>query len=174
MRYFGTWCPFGSRSGIRKGKRGVSAPKSKLFWRSFWHFFGIFADVFLGVFSCALIFRTWGGLGAQGCQKVRFWEVLLMPFLGQGQKVKIDVLCRRQPHLEGSGGSENRWNLRRFLEGVKSAPLGGTFRDFLDFWCPIGGWKGSILAKKGIFFEAWFFDAFWCPWGIHFWRGRRH
>ena len=91
------------------------------------HFFGIFADVFLGVFSCALIFRTWGGLGAQGCQKVRFWEVLLMPFWGQGQKVKIDVLCKRELDLEGSGGSENQRNSRRFLQGVKSAPLGGTF-----------------------------------------------
>ena len=50
-----------------------------------------------------------------------------MPFWGQGQKVKIDVLCRRELDLEGSGGSENQRNWRRFLQGVKSAPLGGTF-----------------------------------------------
>ena len=58
---------------------------------------------------------------------------------------------------------ENRLNLRRFLEGVKSVPLGGTVRDFLDFWCPIGSWRGSILAKKGIFLEVCFFDAFRGP-----------
>ena len=62
-----------------------------------------------------------------------------MPFWGQGQKVKIDVLCTRELDSEGSGGSEYRQNLRRFLQGVKSAPLGGTFGDFLDFWGPSGG-----------------------------------
>ena len=37
--------------------------------------------------------------------------------------VKIDVLCTRELNFEGSGGSDNRQNLRRFFEGVKNAPL---------------------------------------------------
>ena len=54
------------------------------------------------------MFRTLGGFGAQRCPKRIFWEVLLMPFWGQGPKVKIDVLCTRELDLEGSGGSQNR------------------------------------------------------------------
>ena len=68
--------------------------------------------------------------------------------------MKIDVLCRRELDLEGSGGSENRLNFNRFPEGAKSATLGGTFGVFLDFWCPNGSQMGSILAKKGIFLEV--------------------
>ena len=56
-----------------------------------------------------------------------------MPFYGQGRNVKIDVLCRRELDLEDSGGSQNQRNFRRFLQGLKSAPLGGTFGDFFDF-----------------------------------------
>ncbi len=52
------------------------------FGRSFWRFFDIFAGLFCSVFSCALIFPTLGGLGAQRCPKERFWEVILMPFGG--------------------------------------------------------------------------------------------
>ena len=102
------WGTLGTRSGNREAKRSVCPRKPSPFWRSFWHLFGIFAGTFLSVFSCALIFCTLGDFGAQRCRKGRFWEPLLMPFWGQGQKVKIDVLCRRQLVLEGSGGSENR------------------------------------------------------------------
>ena len=75
--------------------------------------------------------------------------------------MKIDVLCTRELDSEGSGGSQNRCNLRCFLEGAKSGPLGGTFCVFVDFWGPKGWQLGSLWAEKGIFFEVCFFDAFW-------------
>ena len=68
--------------------------------------------------------------------------------------MKIDVLCTRELDSEGSGGSKNRCNLRCFLEGAKSAPLGGTFLVFEDFWGPNGGQMGSIWAQKGSFFRV--------------------
>ena len=57
---------------------------------------------------------------------------------GQGQHVRIDVLCRRQLNSEGSGGSGNAHISRRFSERLDSEPLGGTFGDFCDFWSSIG------------------------------------
>ena len=75
--------------------------------------------------------------------------------------MKIDVLCTRELDSEGSGGSQNRRNWRCFWEGAKSGPEGGTFRDFLDFWGPIGVRMGSMLALKGIFVRVSFFDGFW-------------
>ena len=69
--------------------------------------------------------------------------------------MKIDVLCKRELNFEGSGGSQNRRFLRRVLQEVKRAPLGGMFGAFDDFWVPIGAPKGTILGRKCIFFEAW-------------------
>ena len=146
------WVPFRGRSATEEAKRSLCPWNCSPFRTSFWHIFGSSVVLFSSVFSCARIFCTSGGFGAPRCRKVRFWEVLLMPFGGQGQKVKIDVLCRRQLNLEGLGGSQTRRNLRRCSEGVKSVPLGGTFGDFLEFGGPIGGRRGSIWAKKGIFF----------------------
>ena len=65
--------------------------------------------------------------------------------------MKIDVFSRRQLNSEVSGGSRNRRFSRRFSEGVKSAPPGGTLADFGDFWLPMGSQKGSIFGPKGVF-----------------------
>ena len=80
----------------------------------------------------------WAIWEPKGSPKGRFWEDVLKVFGGHGQHVKIDVLCRRQLNSEGSGESRKRRFLRRFSEGVKSAPLGGTFADFCDFGVPTG------------------------------------
>ena len=65
-----------------------------------------------------------------------------MLFWWWGGYVKIDVLCTQELDWQGAGGSENRLNSRRFLEGAKSAPFGDTFGDFMDFrgchWDPAG------------------------------------
>ena len=60
-----------------------------------------------------------------------------MPFGGQGQHVKIDVLCRRQLNSEGSGEARNRRFLRRFSEGVKSAPWEALLEILLIFRVPL-------------------------------------
>ena len=75
-----------------------------------------------------------------------------MPFWGHGQHVKIEVLCRRQLNSEGSGGSRNQRFSTHFSDGVKSAILGRNVTDFCDLWVPMGSQKGSIFAKKCIFF----------------------
>ena len=68
--------------------------------------------------------------------------------------MKIDVLCRRELHFQGSGGSKNQLISRHISEGVKSALRGGTFRDFDDFGVPSGVPNTSILEEKDSFFEV--------------------
>ena len=102
----------------------------------------MFRSVFFDVFSGAPISRTLGDVVAQRCPKGRFLETILRPFGRRGQHVKIDVLLARQLNLEGRGGSGKRRFLRRFWEGVKSGPLGGTFAMLSDFWVPPGDQLG--------------------------------
>ena len=67
--------------------------------------------------------------------------------------MKIDALCKRELNFEGSGGSKNRRFLRRVLQEVKRAPLGGMFGAFDDFWVPIGVPKGTFFGKKNASFS---------------------
>ena len=98
---------FGAGTGTREAKRTLLQRKSHPFWSPFWQLSNIVEGVFFSVFSGALISRTLGVLGAQRWPKGRFWVVMLMPLGGQGEHVRIDVLCRRQLNSEGSGGSRN-------------------------------------------------------------------
>ena len=66
--------------------------------------------------------------------------------------MKIDVLPARQLNFEGLGGSGNHKFLRRFVEGVKSALLGGTLMDFAHFWVPPGVQMGVHVGSKTHFF----------------------
>ena len=77
-----------------------------------------------------------------------------MTFWGQGQHARNDVLCRRELDSEGSGGSLEGHISRCFSKGVKSAARGGTFRDFCDFWVPLGVQIGSVFCKKGDFLRV--------------------
>ena len=79
---------------------------------------------------------------------------ILMLVWWWGGYVKIDVLCTRELDWQGSGGSENRLNSGRFLEGAKSAPLGDTFGDLCDFGRSMWSQRGSMLATKVILFEV--------------------
>ena len=92
--------------------------------------------------------RTLGDLVAQMWPKGRFLETISTPFGWRVQHVKIDVLPARQLNFEGLGGSGNHQFLRRFVEGVKSALLGGTFADFSDFWVPPGVQMGVHFGSK--------------------------
>ena len=75
--------------------------------------------------------------------------------------MRIDVLPARQLNLEGRGGSGNHHFLRRFLEGVKSALLGGTFADFSDFGVSRGVQKEPQFGKKTHFFLGRHFELFY-------------
>ena len=77
-----------------------------------------------------------------------------MPFLGQGQYVKMLVFRKRQLNFEGSVGSQNQLFLEPFSRGVKSAYLEGTFGDFCDFWVPPGIQMGSTFHQKCVFLRS--------------------
>ena len=57
-----------------------------------------------------------------------------MTSLGSGEKVNIDVSCRREHRLQGSSGSENHELSKQQSRGVESAPWGSTFVDACDFF----------------------------------------
>ena len=95
--------------------------------------------------------HTLGDFVAQGWPKGRFLDTLSTPCGWRVQHVKIDVLPARQLNFEGLGGSGNHRFWRRFVEGTKSALLGGTFVDLSHFRVPPGVQAGVHFGSKSHF-----------------------
>ena len=128
---FVSFCP----PGAQRGPKPAKVSKNESFWSSFGtsfsHIFDIFWSMILCVFSRCAFSATLGPCGTQWCPKWRFWEIILTPFLGQGQYVKMCVFLKRQLNFEGSVGSQNQLFLELFFAGGKKCVLGRHFRRFL-------------------------------------------
>ena len=145
----GSRVPAWSHAAKKVLKRDQRLKSSNHFWG---HFSNILASWGVSFFRCFLGYPFRGHFGnfsAQRPPKRVLLGAVFVTFLEPAEKVKIDVLCRRELRFGGRRGPDSRHFSRPFSRTVPRPKPGRNFCRCRRFWVPFGDPLGDLFGTFG-------------------------